>query len=90
MNITVTSVNERRMLDDAFPAVEGVAFEIAGVANRATSAPVGITTEVHGEGKGRHVLIGPTGAAGLPVEIGTWALPAKRYFKSTIDRIRIR
>jgi hypothetical protein len=86
MSFQLTKLYEDRMLEDALPATELLAQEIAGIANRRTSAPAGITTERRED----HVLIGPTGAAGLPVEIGTIFLPAKRYFKRSIDPLRIK
>mgnify|MGYP001080072025 CR=1 FL=1 len=98
MNFQLEDLFVDRMLIDTIPATEVLASEIAGIANRMTSAPVGITTETVRDDRvvptedrlATYVLIGPTGAAGLPVEIGTRHLNARRYFKRTIDRLRVR
>lgn len=84
MTIQLRSINDKQILEDALDETEVKADRIAGIANRSTSAPVGITTER----KEDHILIGPTGAAGLPVEIGTLFLPAHRFFKAALDSDR--
>lgn len=82
--IRIINLREDNITRDALPAVEEKARKIAQAANRNTSAPAGITTETYDD----YVLIGPTGAAGLPVEIGTRNMGARRYFKRAADAER--
>lgn len=63
------------------PEMEKVARAITRTANRMTSAKVGFTQELEED----HWLLGPTGAAAVPVEVGTFFMPAKRYFKAALD-----
>lgn len=64
-----------------------VAGAVAHDANR-TSAKIGITYRDLPDGEG--VRIGPTGAAGLPTEIGTRRTSAHRFVKNALDKRRIR
>lgn len=74
--------------EDVWEGVKDLAGRISYRANQATSAEVGITYNDVGSGESRRILIGPRGAAAIPVEFGTSKVPAKRYFKRTIDGMR--
>lgn len=82
--ITITKVFIDRIKADALPNLEPKAQRIVNAANAGTSAPV----DIHYEMKEDHILLGPTNAADLPVEIGTRYLPARRYFKAAADAER--
>ena len=66
-------------------AVERKAGEICVDANQ-TSAKIGITWRRTSE---TTVLIGPRGAAAIPVEYGTARTPARRPVKRALDRHRL-
>lgn len=80
------SVDESQIRAETLGAAFELAREIASEANRAIDAPAGIRAEK----KEDHALVGPTGAAGLPYEIGTRFQPASRIFKRLIDSRRIK
>lgn len=68
-------------------AIDGIADRLRAIAykaNRNTTAAAGVTVEV--DRNAGQVTAGPTGAAGLPVEIGTRSIAARRYFKRELDR----
>lgn len=74
--------------EELWQSARTLAGQIARDANDATSARVGITVEDKGSGRSRRILIGPRGAAAIPVEFGHRGVPGKRFFKRTIDRLR--
>lgn len=89
MTILVTRIDPDAARDDrqVLAAVRAIAGRIAREANR-TSAEIGITYRDLPDGSG--VRVGPHGAAGLPLEIGTRRIPARRYVKRALDARRIR
>ena len=84
MTVRITRIHRDRIAAGAMPELREKARRIVIAANRNTSAPAGITFEE----KDDHILIGPTGAAGLPVEIGTRWMTPRRYFKRALDAER--
>lgn len=84
MTIRIVKLHHAAIVADVMPKLAEKARRISRAANRNTRAPAGFTYEV----KDDHVLLGPTGAAGLPVEIGTLYFPARRPFKRAADADR--
>jgi hypothetical protein len=82
--IRILNLREDAILVDVKPKLMEKAERMAEAANANTSADVGIVVEDHDD----HLLLGPTKAAGLPVEIGHQGVPAKRYFKRAADAER--
>lgn len=79
--ISRLKINVGAVGQDALDVLEEKAERIVEAANRGTSAPVDIQYVRLDDS----ILIGPTNAADLPVEIGTRYLPARRYFKAALD-----
>jgi len=68
-------------------ALRRFAAAVTGEANR-TSARAGYTYKITEGDDGPVVRIGPTGAAGLPVEIGSRTVSARRHVKRALDSQR--
>jgi hypothetical protein len=68
-------------------ALRRFAAEVTREANR-TSARAGYTYRLTEGDDGPMVRIGPTGAAGLPVEIGSRTVSARRHVKRALDAQR--
>lgn len=85
------TLNERAPLEDnrVWNQVLDIGRQIAREANRNTSAPIGIMAHFEGRGADRKVVIGPRGAAAVPLEFGTARLPARRFVKRALDKFRV-
>jgi hypothetical protein len=84
-------IDETQILSEPAPweGTRVIAGLMARDANDATSAKIGITFVERGTGKDRKVVLGPRGAAAVPVEHGHQGVPPKRPVKRTIDRYRV-
>lgn len=74
--------------EESWDACKEKAGEISRLANRNTSAPVGITYRDLRSGGKRVIRVGPRGAAAIPVELGTRRLRARKPVKRALDQVR--